>query len=140
MGAPLNPDYTEYHPKWYRRRMPIFWWLGKRSYTKFISRELTAVFVAYTALGLLIQIWCLASGPEAYEHFLGHLRDGPVVVLNVAALLALLFHSFTWFNLAPSALVLSIGGRRVPNAVVLLAHYGAWLGTSALVAWLLVGR
>jgi fumarate reductase subunit C len=51
-------------------------------------------------------------------------------------LLALLFHTVTWLNLAPKAIVLHLGGRRLPDAAVLAAHYAAWLVVSAAVVWL----
>lgn len=140
MGKSLNPKYTPYHPRWDRGRVPIFWWLGKLSYTRFIARELTSLAVAYAAVVLLIQIWFLARGPEAYDQFLNWLRHGPVVALHSVVLLTLLFHSATWFHLAPKALVFRWAGRRLPGVVVLLTHYIAWLGASGLVVWLLLGR
>ena len=39
--------YTEFRPKWYRARVSTYWWLGQWSYTKFILRELSSVFVGY---------------------------------------------------------------------------------------------
>ena len=35
-----NPHYTQYHPKWYRFRIPIFWWIHKWVHVKFILREM----------------------------------------------------------------------------------------------------
>ena len=136
----MNPAYRLYHPKWYRRRMPIFWWLGQFSYTKFITRELTSVLVAYCATLLLVQIWFLGRGEEAYQSFLNWLQHPAVVWFHAAVFFIVLLHSVTWLNLAPKALVLRLGGRRVPDQVVLAAHYLAWLAASALVAWLLIGR
>lgn len=135
----MNPRHERYHPKWYRRRVPIFWWLRNFAYTRFISRELTCVFVAYAAVLLLVQVWVASRGPEAYETLMSWLRYPPVLVFHVVVLLALLFHAITWLNLTPKALVLRLRGRRVPDAAILLAHYGAWLAASALVFWGLVG-
>ncbi len=136
----MNPDYKLFHPKWHRTRIPIFWWLRRVAYTKFITRELTSVFVAYAALLLLWQLWALARGLDAYTRFVTWLEHPIVSVAHVAMLIAVLFHTITWLNLAPKALVLRAGKKRVPNVVVLLAHYGAWLGASALFVWILTGR
>jgi len=136
----MNPAYRLYHPKWYRRRMPIFWWLGQFSYTKFITRELTSVLVAYCATLLLVQIWSLGRGEEAYQSFLNWLQLPAVVWFHLVVFFIVLLHSVTWLNLAPKALVLRLGGQRVPDQVVLAAHYLAWFAASALVAWLLIGR
>ena len=54
--------YTPYHPRWYRRRMSVLWWLKDRAYVKFVLRELTSVFVAFFALLYLWQIRALAEG------------------------------------------------------------------------------
>ena len=38
-------NYTEFHPRWYRRRVSTYWWLKQRSHLAFILRELSAIFV-----------------------------------------------------------------------------------------------
>ena len=73
----MNESYKIYHPRWHRERMPIFWWLKKLAYVKFITRELTSLGVAYTAILLLIQIWILSRGEAAYERFLALLASPP---------------------------------------------------------------
>ncbi len=135
----LNPHYTPYHPKWYRRRIPIFWWARKLSYVRFITRELTSVFVAYSAVLLLVQSWAVEQGPETYARFQAWLQAPAVVAIHVAVLLIVVFHAVTWLHLAPQALALRVGGKRVPPGVVLAAHYLAWLLASAFVVWVLLG-
>lgn len=128
-----------YHPQWHRARVPIFWWLRKLSYTKFITRELTSLAVAYTAVLLLVQVWTVSRGEEAYARFLDRLTHPALLALHVVVLLALLFHTVTWLGLAPQALVVRLGGRRVPDAAVAAAHYVAWAAASGGVCWLLLG-
>ena len=135
----MNESYRTYHPRWYRRRVPIFWWLRQLTYIKFISRELTSLGVGYGAVLLLAQIWAASAGETTYERFLGFLMSPPVVIVNLIVLAALLFHSFTWLHLAPKALVLYLGDRRLPESIVLLGHYLAWIVTSGLVVWFVVG-
>ncbi len=134
-----NPSYVLYHPKWYRKRYPIFWWLKKLPYGKFITRELTSLAVGYAAVLLMLQVWVLSRGPGSYERFQEILASTPLLILHGVVLLALLFHSITWFNLAPKALVLHLGRKRLPDAAVLAGHYAAWLVATALVVWYLVG-
>lgn len=135
-----NPVHTPFHPRWYRRRMPIFWWLGHRAYTRFIARELTSVFVAYAAVLLLVQVWTLGRGPAAYARFLDWLATPVVVVVHSVVLAGLLFHTVTWLNLAPSAIVLHVKGRRLSDASIAAAHYAAWILVSGFVTWLLLLR
>ena len=134
-----NPKYELYHPKQYRKRYPIFWWLEKLAYGKFITRELTSVAVGYVAMLLMLEVWVLSEGQGAYERFGNLLQSPPVLFFHGVVLLFLLFHSVTWFNLAPKALVLHLGRRRVPDAAVLAGHYAAWLVATAVLVWYLVG-
>ncbi len=126
-------------PRWHRERMPIFWWLGKAAYVRFILRELTSLFVAYAAVVLLLQVRALGAGEEDTARFQAWLEAPGTVALHAFVLLALLFHAVTWFGLAPRALVLRVRGRRVPEAAVLGGHYLAWAAASALLAWAVAG-
>ncbi|MGH9464193.1 MAG: fumarate reductase subunit C [Thermoanaerobaculia bacterium] len=135
----MKTAYHPYHPEPHRERLPIFWWLRKLSYAKFITRELTSLAVAYAAVLLLVEVAAVARGPAAYARFLALLATPPALALHGAVLLFLLFHTLTWLGLAPQAMVLRLGGRRVPDRVVLAAHYLAWLAASGLVAWWVLG-
>jgi fumarate reductase subunit C len=136
VSAPAR--YTPYHPRWYRRRVSVWWWLESRSYTGFVLRELTSVFVAFFALVILWQVRAVGHGPEAYSRFLARMQTPLFLVLNGVALLFVLFHSITWFNLAPTAMVVRLRGKRVPDLVIAGANYAAWLVLSAAVAAILL--
>lgn len=138
MSAPLG--YTPFHPKWYRRRVSVWWWLGKAPYALFVAREMTCVPVAFFALVTLWAVHALRAGPEAYAAFLAWMRTPIFVALNVVAFAAMLFHSVTWFNLAPKAMVVRIGGWRAPDLLISGSNYLAWLVLSAGVAFLLLRR
>ncbi len=135
-----NPAYRRFHPRWHRARIPIFWWLRKLSYTRFIVRELTSVCVAYTAILLLVQVWMVDAGPDRFERFTAWLASPVVTGVHVVVLVGLLFHTLTWLHLAPRALVLRVGRWRVPGAAVLAGHYAAWLAVSGGVLWIVLGR
>ena len=126
-------------PRWHRERMPIFWWLGKWAYTRFILRELTSLGVAWSAALLVVHARALGRGGDDAAAFAAWLRAPWVLALNAVALLLLLYHSVTWLGLAPRALRLRLGGRRVPDGAVLAGHYLAWAAASAAVAALLLG-
>ncbi len=131
-------QYSKYHPKWYRTRMPIFWWVHKWAHTKFILRELTSVFIAFYALVLLGQIRALTQGPEAYASFLDWLQSPVSIGLHLLAFVFVVFHSVTWFHLAPKALVLRLGTKRVPDRVIIGVNYIAWGIFSLVVAWIIL--
>ncbi|HWW93229.1 MAG TPA: fumarate reductase subunit C [Vicinamibacteria bacterium] len=136
MSSPAR--YTPYHPKWYRRRVSVWWWLETGSYTSFVLRELTSVFVAIFAVVMLWELRALAQGPAAYATFLARLKTPPFLALHALAFLFVVFHSITWFNLAPKAMAVRFRGKRVPDLVVAGLNYGAWLFLSVVVAFILL--
>jgi fumarate reductase subunit C len=135
-----GPQYTLHHPRWYRRRISVWWWLKSWPYRLFVARELTSVFVAFFALVTLWQLRAIAQGPEAYARAMDRLASPLFLLLNVVGLAAVLFHSITWFNLTPKAMVVRLGGRRVPDAAVIAANYGAWIVVSVILAVILLRR
>jgi len=131
-----NPNlYTEYHPRWYRRRVSTYWWVGQRQYRKFILRELSSVFVAVFVVITLLQLRALRAGPEAYARFQHRMQGPALMVLCAISLFFVVFHTITWFNLAPRALALRIRGRRLPDFLVAAPNYIIWLVVSAAVTW-----
>ncbi len=138
MSPSAPPRHTPYHPRWYRRRVSVWWWLQKGSYAVFVFRELTSVAVAFFALVTLWQLRAVAQGPEAYARFLAWMRSPLFLILQGVALLLVLYHALTWFHLAPKAMVLRLGGKRVPDAVIVGLNYLAWAVLSAAVAWILL--
>ena len=132
--------HTPYHPKWYRRRVSVWWWLESWSYTRFVLRELTSVAVAFFAAITLLQLRALSEGPFAYARFQARLASPLLIALHVVAFVMVLYHSFTWFNLAPTAIVVRIKGRRVPDVVIAGANYVAWLALSTSIAFIILLR
>ena len=134
----MSAGYTEFHPRWYRRRMSVLWWVGRRSYLIFVLRELSSVFVAWSVVFLLLLVHAISQGGKQYQQFLNLSSNPWMLALNVIALAFLVFHAITWFNLAPQAMVVRMRGKRVPRSWVASAHYVGWALLSALAAWLIM--
>ena len=134
-----NPVYREFHPQWYRTRVSPYWWLSQWSYTKFMLRELSSVFVAYFIVITLMQVQALGRGRAEYAAFEELMTHPLVVLLNVVAFLFLLLHTITWFHVTPRAIVLRVSGKRVPDSLIIAPHYVAWLVISGVVAWFVLG-
>ena len=130
--------YTEFHPRWYRPHVSVYWWLGQRQYLKFILRELTSVFVAYFVVMTLFQLSALKDGPDAYAEFQRTMRSPVIIAVSAIAFVFLLFHTITWFNLAPSAMPVRLGGKRVSAALVAAPSYVMWIVISAIVSFLVL--
>jgi fumarate reductase subunit C len=134
----VAPTYTEFHPRWYRRRVSTYWWLHRRAYLRFILRELSSVFIAYFVAVTLFQVYALSQGEAAYARFQEWLRTPLALTLNVISLFFVVFHAVTWFKLAPKALVVRLRGRPVPGAWIAASNFLAWLVASVVVAWVLL--
>src|SRR5207245_4729622 len=140
LGSEMSDDhahYTAYHPRWYRRRMSVWWWLKDVAYTKFVVRETTSVFVAFFAMLYLWQLRSVAQGPDAYARSLARLKTPLFLTLDIVALVFVLFHTITWFNLTPTAMVVRVKGKRLPDKIVAGSNYVVWVLVSAAVAWIL---
>ena len=122
----------------YQRRMGVFWWVHKRSYFLFVMRELSSLFVAWFVIYLLMFIAAVGGGAEKYDAFLDRASSPLFLVVNAVALAFLVLHTITWFALTPQAMVLDLGGRRVPGVLIIAAQYVGLAAVSAFIYWLVV--
>ena len=113
-GLRQSVQYTEYHPRWYRPQVSTWWWV------------------------LLLEIRALSRGPQAYAAFERWLENPLIVLLNVITLFFVVFHAATWFNVAPRAMAIRLGGKRVPDLWIVGAHYLSWAAISVVIVCLLV--
>src|SRR4051794_2120436 len=122
--------------KEYVRPVGASWWLRKPSYTLFMLRELTAVFVAGYAIFLLVLIYQAGQGPEAFTQFAQGLKSPVSIVLHLLVLAMVVYHTVTWFNATPKVMSLWRGEERVSPALIVGSNYVAWVVISAIVAGL----
>lgn len=138
MDSTKRTGYERFKPKMYHRKMSIFWWTGSRPYVMFIVRELTSVFVALYAIILLFKIQALKDGPETWEAIMAALSTPFAITLHIVMFVFLIYHSITWFMLAPKAMVLKIGKKRIPGNAIILGNFLMWIVLSAGIAWLIL--
>jgi fumarate reductase subunit C len=127
-----------YHPRRWQPRTSTYWWLERRSYFTFILRELSSIFIAWFVVYVLLLVRAVSQGDVAYRQFLEWSRAPAILSLNLVTLFFAVFHSVTWFDLAPQAMAVRVRGDRVPGRWIAAAHYAAWALGSAFVAWLFV--
>ena len=124
--------------KLYYRPVQNAWWLKRQPYVLFIVRELTSLFVGLYCLLLLVTLYSLGQGEKSYDGILTFLKSGPIIFLHVVALIFTVYHSITWFNLTPKAIVIPIGEKRLPDIFIAGSNYVAWVILSGIVYWLIV--
>jgi fumarate reductase subunit C len=122
--------------RFYRPRVSTWWWTRKRTYFVFAMRELSSIFIAWFVVYLLLLLHAVDRGAKAYHDFLDWASSPLVVALNVVALLFVVLHVVTWFNLTPQAMAVRVRGRAVPASLVIASQYAALAVVSAFVYWL----
>ena len=124
----------------YVREMPKFsWWLKKKFYTEYMAREATCIFITLYSIMLIVGLWRLSQGPEQYEAFLAAVQSPLGVILQLIALAFAVYHTVSWFKLAPRGMKpIRLGGEKVKPGAIVAAHYVGWAGVS-LVVLLIVG-
>lgn len=138
MSTPTSRQVDE--TRWYRAPVSVWWWLSKPSYVAFILRELSSVFVAWSAVFLLLAVRAVGQGPQEYRDFLEWAGAPWLMAINVVTLAFVVYHAVTWINLTPKAIVVKLRGRRVPGAAIAGQAYAGWVVVSAIVTWLLLRR
>ena len=109
------------------------WFFRHPRYMRYMTREVTCIFIAiYTAL-LVVGCVRLAQGREPYEAFLSALASPLSIGFHVLALAFAVYHSVTWFGLAPKAMPLHLGGKTIAPGAVTAAHYVVWIVLSIVV-------
>lgn len=124
----------------YIRPIPATWWLAKPQYFRFMLREFTAFFLAGYCVFLIVLLWKVKQGSEAFQDFLDRWIQPHYVVFNVLALVAAIYHSITWFNLTPKVMVIRQGEEKVPAALIVGANYVLWLVVSAVILFIVISQ
>ena len=119
------------------------WWTQKGTYFRVFLREATSAFILAEIVLFMLLVHKAGQDAETYRAYRDFLWHPLMVVFHLVALAFALWHSVTWFLLAPSALPRQIAGRRVPAAfivsqqfaglaavTVLLALWVAWVGAT----------
>jgi len=114
------------------------WWLEQPRYIRYMAREMSALFIGIYALILIVGLFRLSQGEAAYAAFLATVEGPAGLIFAVVAFVFAVYHTYTWFQVTPKAMPLTFGGKRVPGAVIVAAHWFGFLVVSAAL-WLLVG-
>src|SRR5579883_2072550 len=99
--------------KEYKPRMPANWWTKNIHLLLFMVRELSAVFAALYVMYLLALIGLgQPSNGDVNSSFDRALRSKASVILQIIALVFVIYHSITWFNLTPKIMVVWRGEEK----------------------------
>jgi fumarate reductase subunit C len=109
------------------------WYLKQPRYMRYMSREVTCIFIGAFALLMLCALERLSHGQEAYESFIAALQ-GPLSFICLLVVLIFAVHNATsWFNVTPKAMPVQIGEEFLAGKYIVGAHYAVWALASLVV-------
>jgi fumarate reductase subunit C len=113
------------------------WYMRNGRYKVYVLRELTSFLVMFYSFLTLFGLSALASSPARWDAFLVSQQSTAMIVFHgVALLYFLFFQTFPWFKLAPKALPVQIGEKKLPDIFIIIGHYVAWLVVTVFIFWL----
>jgi fumarate reductase subunit C len=111
----------------YTRELPNDWWMKQLFYTKYMLREGSSVFITFYSLVLAWGVFRLSQGEVAFNAWLEALQNPIAIFLHFITLIFALYHTITWFSLAPKAADIWIKGKRLTDNIIVSGHYVAFI-------------
>ncbi|MCH8493543.1 MAG: fumarate reductase subunit C [Idiomarina sp.] len=119
----------------YKPELTGSWWLKHRFFMLYMLREATVLPLVFLLCSLLAGIYSLAS-PEQFASWQAFMARPWVLALHGLALVAALYHAFTFFQLFPRVMPIRIGARLLPPALMVAVQWAAVLAVIVLFLWL----
>jgi len=95
------------------------WWKKNPYFIEYMIHESTALFVAAYAFILLVGLVRLGQGEAAWSGWLDALKSPLSLTCHVVFLVAILYHTYTWFKIMPITMPpIIVGGKRVGPEVI----------------------
>lgn len=114
---------------------PTGWYWKHPRYLRYMSREVTCIFIGAFALLMVCALERLSQGQAAYESFLAAIT-GPRSVVALLVVLGFAVHNTTsWFNVTPKAMPVQIGEEFLAGKYIVAAHYLVWLVLSLVILY-----
>jgi len=106
-------------------------------YKVYVLRELTSFLVAFYSVLTILGLSALADSPESWNAWLASQQSTGMVIFHALALLYFLFfQTFPWFKLAPKAMPVQLGEKKLPDSAIVIGHYVVWVVVSLFIFWL----
>ncbi|MDP4527789.1 fumarate reductase subunit C [Alkalimonas delamerensis] len=123
----------------YQSPMPASWWLKHPAYRFYMLREATVLPLLFFVASLLYGLYALGQGENSWLQYLSWLQQPWVIALNSLALVASLFHAWTFFVLFPQVMPLRLGSCTLPACLMVSAQWAGVLLVILALWWLLGG-
>jgi fumarate reductase subunit C len=117
------------------------WWRRDPFFVRYMIREATALVVALYTLVLFAGVLCLSQGEAAWNGWLAAMRSPISIALHLLMLVAMIYHSYSWFEIMPKTMpAMFVGGRRVSAATITAVGVAAAVVAAVIlfvVVWML---
>ncbi len=121
-----------------RQMSKTSWFLTHARYKSYILHEVTCIFIAIYAVILIVGLFRLGQGPEAWQGWLDGLRSPLGMIFMILAFAFSAIHTWSWFKVVPQAMRVQRGTEFVPGNLIVGAHYGV-LAVVSLFVLILAG-
>jgi fumarate reductase subunit C len=109
------------------------WYLKHPRYMRYMSREVTCIFIGAFALLMVCTLERLSRGQAAFESFVAALT-GPWSFLGLFLIfLFATYNATNWFNVTPKAMPVQTGEEFLDGKYIVGAHYAVWVIASLVV-------
>ena len=122
----------------YQQKLAPNWWLKNKADRDYMLRSATCIFVMLYALVLLWGLYALSNGETAFNAWLAAQQELIFVVFHLVTLIAMLYHSKTWFMLAPKTIRIQLGAIIIGDKVIEGIMWLSWFVCSAIILTLLL--
>lgn len=118
----------------YVRPVKANWWTDRSFYIMYMLREGTSIFGLIVALELLYLICApIFSLPTKF------IANPVMAIINIVALVSVMYHTFTWFNLMPLVLRIFKSNqptetKLIPAKLFVIGLWAAWVVACILLA------
>ena len=121
-----------------QQKMAPNWWLKNKAYRDYMLRSATCIFVMLYALVLLWGLYAFSNGETTFNAWLAAQQELIFVVFHLVTLVAMLYHSKTWFMLAPKTIRIQLGATIIGDKVIESAMWLSWLVCTTVILILLL--
>jgi len=95
------------------------WWKKNPYFIEYMIHESTALFVAGYAFVLLVGLIRLGQGEAAWNGWLEALQSPLSLIFHLIFLVAIAYHTYTWFKIMPITMPpIIVGGKRLGPGVI----------------------
>ena len=114
------------------------WFMRNGRYKVYVLREMSSFLVTFYSFLTIYALKVLgADSPDQWFAFLASQQSVAMMIFHALALLYFLFYqTFPWFKLAPKAMPVYLGEKKLPDSYIIIGHYVVWVIVTLFILWL----